>query len=77
MGNLGIYSVDAESVYQIVQSGRTECFAERPYPRDTHEIQLSPSILTFRIPVMFKAHASLRGMLSRELPMRTLLASIA
>ena len=77
MGNVGIYSVGTESVYQIVQSGRTECFAERPYPRDTREIQLSPSILTLRIPIMFKAHASLRGMLSRELPMRTLLASIA
>ena len=66
-----------ESVYQIVQSGRTKCFAERPYPRDTREIQLSSSILTLRIPVMCKAHASLHGMLSRELPTRTLLASIA
>ena len=27
VGNVGIYSVGIESVYQIVQSGRTECFA--------------------------------------------------
>ena len=27
VGNVGIYSVGAESVYQIVQSGRTECLA--------------------------------------------------
>ena len=53
------------------------CLAGRPYPRDTRETQLSPSILTLRIPVMCKAHASLRGMLSHELPSRTLLASIA
>ena len=77
MGNVGIYSVGTESVYQIVQSGRTECFAERPYPRDTREIQLSPSVLTLRISVMCKTHASLRQMLSRELPVRTLLAPIA
>ena len=25
VGNVGIYSVDTESVYQIVQSGKTEC----------------------------------------------------
>ena len=27
VGNVGIYSVGAESVYQIVQSGKTECLA--------------------------------------------------
>ena len=27
MGNVGINSVGTESVYQIVQSGKTECFA--------------------------------------------------
>ena len=26
VGNVGIYSVGTESVYQIVQTGRTECF---------------------------------------------------
>ena len=48
-----------------------ECLAGRPYPRDTRETQLSPSVLTFCIPVMCRAHASLRGMLSRELPVKT------
>ena len=52
------------------------CLAGRPYLRVTHEIQLSPFVLTLCIPVMCKAHASLRGMLSRELPARNLLASI-
>ena len=73
MGNDGIYSVSTESVYQIGQSGKIECFADisgRPYLRDTREIQLSPSVLTLRIPVMCRAHASFRGMLSRELPVK-------
>ena len=48
-----------------------ECLAGRPYPRHTRETQLSPSVLTFRIPIMCRAHASLRGMLSRELPVKT------
>ena len=52
------------------------CLAGRPYSQDTHETQLSPSILTLRVLVMCKAHASLRRMLSRELPARTLLTSI-
>ena len=81
MGNVGIYSVGTESVYQIVQTGRIECFAgvsrEVFYLRDTCETQLSPCILTLRIPIMCKAHASLRGMLSREILARTLLALIA
>ena len=49
----------------------------KAYPRDTHETQLSPSVLTLRIPVMYKAQASFRGMLSHELPAETLLSSIA
>ena len=36
--------------------------------REGREAQLSPSVLTLRIPVMCRAHASFRGMLSRELP---------
>ena len=36
--------------------------------RKGRETQLSPSVLTLRIPVMCRAHASFRGMLSRELP---------
>ena len=73
-----------ESVYQIVQSGRTECHAGvsqegltceiltgRPYLQDTHKTQLSPSVLTLRIPVMCRAHALLHEMLSREIPAKT------
>ena len=74
MGNMGIYSVDAESVYQIVQSGRTECLAGVSREDIIREIQLSPSVLTLGIPVMCRAHASFRGMLSREIPAKTLLA---
>ena len=53
-----------------------ECFAERPYPRATRETQLSPFVLILRISVMCRAHASFRGMLSRELPVKTLQYSI-
>ena len=81
MGNVGIYSVDAESVFQIVRSGRTEmscgCLAGRLYPRDTRETQLSPSVLTLRIPIMCKAHASSREKLSRKIPAKIFFASIA
>ena len=77
MGNVGIYSVGAKGVYQIVQSGRTKCLAGRPYPRDTRKTQLSPSVLTLRIPVMCKAHASFRRMLSHEIPAKILLTSMA
>ena len=59
-----------------------ECLEGRPYPRatfprDTREIQMSPSVLTLRIPVMCRAYASFRGMLSHELPTKTLQSSIA
>ena len=47
------------------------CLAGRPYPRDTRETQLSPSVLTLRIPVMCRAYALLRGMLSHEIPAKT------
>ena len=43
-----------------------ECLTERRYPQATRETQLSSSILTLRIPVMWKAHASFREMLSRD-----------
>ena len=78
--NMGIYSVDTESVYQIVQTGRNKifrgCLAGKPYPQATRETQLSPFVLIFCIPVMCKAHASFRGMLSRKLLAKTLLSSI-
>ena len=47
------------------------CLAGRPYPRDTRETQLSPSVLTLRIPVMCRAYALLCGMLSHEIPAKT------
>ena len=53
-----------------------KCLMGRLYPRATCKTQLSPSALTLRIPVMCRAHASFRGILSRELPMKTLLSSI-
>ena len=77
VGNMGIYSMGIESVYQIVQIGRIECFTIVSWEGLTREIQLSPSVLTFHIPVMCRAHASFRGMLSRELLAKTLLSSIA
>ena len=43
----------------------------RPYSPDTRETQLSLSVLTLRIPVMCKAYALLRGMLSHEIPTKT------
>ena len=81
MGNMGIYSVGTESVYLIVQIGRIECLAGVSREGLTREILarhncLHP-VLTLRIPVMCKTHASLRRKLSREIPARNLLASIA
>ena len=38
MGNEGIYSVDSECVYQIVQSSRTESFAGVPRVRSNEGI---------------------------------------
>ena len=75
MGNVGISSVGIESVNQTGQASRTECLARKPYPRNTCETQLSPSGLTFRIPVMCKAHASFK-MLGHELPAKSLQSSI-
>ena len=40
-----------------------ECLAGRPYPQVTHKTQLSPSVLTLRIPIMCRAHASFAGCL--------------
>ena len=77
MGNVGINSVSTESVNQTGQAGRTECLAGRLYPQDTRETQLSPSGLTLRIPVICKAHASFRGMLSHELLAKSLQSSVA
>ena len=54
-----------------------KCFAGKPYPQATRETQLSPFILTLRILVMCRTHASFHGMLSRKLPAKILLSSIA
>ena len=72
-----INNVGTESVYQTGQAGRTECLAGISREGLTRETQLSPSSLTLRIPVMCKAHASFRGMLSRDIPAKTLQSSIA
>ena len=74
---MGINSVGTESVYQTGQASRIECLARRPYPRDTRETQLSLFGLTLRIPVMCKAHASFRGLLSHELLAKPLQSSVA
>ena len=80
MGNVSIYSVGIESVYHILQTDRIECFTgvsrEGLTTRDTRETQLSPSVLTLRIPVMCRAHVLFRRMLSRELSAKTLLSLI-
>ena len=52
-----------------------ECLAGRPYPQATRETQLSPFVLTLRISIMCRAHASFCRMLSRELPAKTLQSS--
>ena len=80
VGNVGIYSVGTESVYQIGQSGKTEFFVSVSRESLTHELLAKHSnihpILTLRIPVMCRAHASFRGMLSHELSTKTLQSSI-
>ena len=64
MGNVGIYSVGTESVYQKWQFGKTEYLAGVSLEGLTREILAKTSslhpVLTLRIPVMCKTHASLR-----------------
>ena len=80
VSNVGIYSVGTKSVYQIGQSSKTECFVGVSREGLTHEILAKTSclhpVLTFRIPVMCRAHALLRGMLTRKLPAKTLQSSM-
>ena len=45
MGNVGIYSVGVESVYQIVQSSRIECLAGVSREGLTREILVRHSYL--------------------------------
>ena len=81
MGNVGINSVGTESVNQTKQAGRTECLAGVSREGLTREILASHSclhlVLSFRILVMCKAHASFRKMLSCELPAKSLQSSVA
>ena len=74
---MGINSVGTESVYQTGQAGRIECLASVSREGLTRETQLSPFVLNLCIPVMCKAHASFRKMLSHEIPAKILLASMA
>ena len=80
MGNVGIYTIGTESVYQIEQSGKTKCFASVSLEGLTRELLTKHNylhlVLTLCIPIMCKAHASFRGMLSGELPAKTLQSSI-
>ena len=80
LGNVGIYSVGIESVYQIGQFGKTECFTSVSREGLTCELLAKNSclhpVLTLRIPVMCKAYASFHGMLSHELLVKTLHSSI-
>ena len=74
VGNVGIYSVGTESVYQIGQSGKTKCFASVSQEGLTHDLLTKYSclhpVLTLRILVMYRAHASLCGKLTHELPVK-------
>ena len=80
VGNVGINSIGTESVYQKWQSGKTECFAGVLQESFTREIFTKTScfhpVLTLRIPVMCRAHASLHGMLTHELLTKTLQSSM-
>ena len=80
VGNVGIYSVGTKSVYQIGQSSKTKCFTNVSREGLTRKLLLKHScldpVLTLRIPVMCRAHASFCGMLNRELPTKTLQSSI-
>ena len=44
MGNVSIYSVGTENVYQIVQSGKTECLAGVSREGLTHEILANTAV---------------------------------
>ena len=80
VSNGGIYSKDKDRVYQKWQSGKTKCFAGISREGLTCETLAKTSylhpVLTLRIPIMCRAHASLHGMLTRELPVKTLQSSM-
>ena len=77
VGNDDIYSVDTKSVHWIGQSGKTKCFVGISQEGLTHETLAKTNchhpVLTLRIPVICRAHASLREKPTRELPAKTAL----
>ena len=77
IGNGGIYSVGTENVYQIWQFSKIECFVGISREGLTRETLAKTSclypVLTLRIPIMCRAHASLRGKLTREISAKTTL----
>ena len=81
VGNDGIYSAGEDVVEQIRQNSKTDYFAGISWEGLTHKTLAKTSylhpVLTLRIPIMCKAHASFRGMISHKLPAKTLLSSIA
>ena len=80
VGNDGIYSVGEDIVEQIGQNSKTDCFAGISWEGLTRETLMKTSclhpILTLHILVLFRAHASLRRMLTHKLPAKTLQSSI-
>ena len=76
VGNVGIYSVGTENVYQIGQSGKTKYFAGVSREGLTRKLLTKHSFLhpvpTLCIPVMCRAYASFCRMLSRQLLAKTL-----
>ena len=76
----GIYSVGEDVVEQIGQNSKTNCFASISRKGLTRETLAKTSylhlVLTLRILIRCRAHASLRGMLTRELPVKPLQSSI-
>ena len=80
VGNDGIYSVGEDIVEQIGQNSKTDCFAGISREGLTRETLTKTSclhpVLTLHILVLFRAHASLRRMLTHKLPAKTLQSSI-
>ena len=78
VGNGGIYSVSTEIMYQIWQFSKTEYFVGISWEGLTCKTLTKTSylhpILTLHIPIMCRAHATLREKPTRELPTNTTLA---
>ena len=72
--NESIYNVGKDRVYQKWQSGKTKCFASVSREGLTRETFAKTSclhpVLTLRILIMCRAHASLHRKLTHELPVK-------